>query len=96
MEWLWIKSRAITNNINYEKELKKPNDILATKERKMHFIKNTYLPWEKNVRRNNVRGKRPEKACDCVHIGKIRCMKQNAWVYAVIQMQKNNGILLPE
>ena len=62
----------------------------------MHFIKNTYLPWEKNVRRNNVRGKRPEKACDCVHIGKIRCTKQNAWVYAVIQMQKNNGILLPE
>ena len=47
MEWLWIKSRAITNNINYEKELKKPNDILATKERKMHFIKNTYLPQEK-------------------------------------------------
>ena len=30
-----------------------------------------------------------KKAYDCVHTEKIRCMKQNAWVYGVIQMQKN-------
>ena len=70
--------------------------MISLPQRREKCILLRISPLRKNVTRNNVREKRPEKAYDCVHIGKIRCMKQNAWVYAVIQMQKINGILLPE